>query len=348
MGFSLYLVLNNKILRPNETWRLMFLSFLFLVYLFIGSYIFYAINLPIELKEKQDLNDYLIKWKTDHPCIDQNDLDDFIGLIESSISNGIVFATPSNYNNNLTEMSFAQNWEFGGETIFFVFTLLATIGYGNVSPLTDNGKIFCIIYLILGVPLTIALLTIIVDRIEFGITGYSTVINQFKMMNRSNKKKGIYNTINSNEKNHEAALVTGKFNFKNCSSIDDSKVREKALRNHNQQQQQHQQKNSQQNNKLYKFCCSNIYFQSFIVGLILVLFIYVLPAFLFTYYTEKEWSYLDAIYFIFISITTIGFGDFVPGDMYTSPTRGWYRLAITSMFFFYTKEYSKSILNRLI
>ena len=34
---------------------------------------------------------------------------------------------------------------------------------------------------------------------------------------------------------------------------------------------------------------------------------------------ESNWDYLDAVYFAFITLTTIGFGDFVAGKMYIFP-----------------------------
>jgi potassium channel subfamily K member 5 len=53
-------------------------------------------------------------------------------------------------------------------------------------------------------------------------------------------------------------------------------------------------------------------------GLLLFVFI---PAFIFC--SIEKWSYLDGVYFSVVTLTTIGFGDIVPGK------HGWfYRLAI--------------------
>lgn len=37
--------------------------------------------------------------------------------------------------------------------IFFTTTLLTTIGYGNLVPVTATGRMFCIFYALFGVPL---------------------------------------------------------------------------------------------------------------------------------------------------------------------------------------------------
>jgi hypothetical protein len=51
----------------------------------------------------------------------------------------------------------AQGWTFHN-SIVFAYTLITTIGYGNVAPETVAGRVFCLFYGLVGVPL--ALLTI--------------------------------------------------------------------------------------------------------------------------------------------------------------------------------------------
>lgn len=65
--------------------------------------------------------------------------------------------------------------------------------------------------------------------------------------------------------------------------------------------------------------------------LLTVLLLILIPAWIFTN-LEKDWSFLESLYFCFISLTTVGLGDYVPGETHSkdiNPHPHLYRLAIT-------------------
>ncbi|ELK23298.1 Potassium channel subfamily K member 2 [Myotis davidii] len=117
-------------------------------------------------------------------------------------------------------------------------------GFGNISPRTEGGKIFCIIYALLGIPLFGFLLAGVGDQLGtiFG-KGIAKVEDTFIKWNVSQTKIRIISTI--------------IFTLFGC-----------------------------------------------------VLFV-ALPAVIFKHI--EGWSALDAIYFVVITLTTIGFGDYVAG-----------------------------------
>lgn len=46
------------------------------------------------------------------------------------------------------------------------------LGYGRVTPLSDGGKGFCIVYAIIGIPLTLILFTALVERILIPVKAF--------------------------------------------------------------------------------------------------------------------------------------------------------------------------------
>ena len=65
-----------------------------------------------------------------------------------------------------------------------------------------------------------------------------------------------------------------------------------------------------------------------IIFLIVAVLVFLAPAAVFMH-LEDDWNYLDAFYYCFISMSTIGLGDYIPGDDVDQPNRQLYKILTT-------------------
>lgn len=138
--------------------------------------------------------------------------------------------------------------------------VLLLSGYGHVTPLSEGGKVFCIVYAAVGIPLTLIMFTALVERL---------MILTSKFLSFLTAKMGpSYKTL------HIRLLHV------------------------------------------------------FIILILLVIFIFLIPSTI-LFYLEERWNFLDAFYYCFISMTTIGLGDYIPGDEPDQSYRPLYKIAIT-------------------
>ncbi|XP_067876306.1 potassium channel subfamily K member 1-like [Heterodontus francisci] len=65
-----------------------------------------------------------------------------------------------------------------------------------------------------------------------------------------------------------------------------------------------------------------------VLGLLIISCFFFIPAAIFSN-LEKEWDFLESIYFCFISLSTIGLGDYVPGEIQNQQFQELYKFGIT-------------------
>ena len=138
--------------------------------------------------------------------------------------------------------------------------LLAILGYGHVTPLSDTGKLFCILYALIGIPLTLVLFTALVERLM--------ILTNALLQLLADRYGHIYSAFHI-RLIHIVILLT-----------------------------------------------------------FLIMVVFLVPAAIFSY-IEDSWNFLDAFYYCFISMATIGLGDYIPGDHTEQTHRTLYKSCIT-------------------
>ncbi|KAI5094571.1 potassium channel subfamily K member 2 [Silurus meridionalis] len=218
-------------------WKTVLTVFLLVVlYLIMGATVFKALEQPHENSQKLAILSQKLQFLIDHPCVNSTELEELVKQVTLAIRAGV---NPSGNSSNVTSL-----WDLSS-SFFFAGTVITTIGFGNISPHTEGGRIFCIVYALLGIPLFGFLLAGVGDQLGtiFG-KGIAKVEKMIVKWNVSQTKIRVISTV-----------------------------------------------------LFILFGC--------------LLFV-TLPAIIFKHI--EGWSALEAIYFVVITLTTIGFGDFVAGE----------------------------------
>ncbi|XP_073955435.1 potassium channel subfamily K member 6-like isoform X2 [Choristoneura fumiferana] len=230
--------------------RVLGLAITMAAYLTLGAMVFQNLEGPLERQTQRDLKQLKIDFLREHPCVTADDLESLLEVVVQASNRGVPAAQ---------NVSGGPNWSFG-QSLFFSSTVVTTIGYGHVTPLSKPGKLFCMVYAILGIPLTLVLLSALVERLLLPATALLRTLN--------------------------ASL-----------------------------------------GHLYRPFTIRLVHLAIIV-LILVIFFLVIPAAAFAA-LEPDWGFLDSFYYCFISLTTIGLGDYIPGDSTGQEYRPLYKVATT-------------------
>uniref|UniRef100_A0A0R3RQR4 Ion channel n=1 Tax=Elaeophora elaphi TaxID=1147741 RepID=A0A0R3RQR4_9BILA len=105
--------------------------------------------------------------------------------------------------NDFVEEEEEYSWTFT-TALFFTATLLTTIGYGNLVPVTFQGRMFCIIYALFGVPLILITVAdigkFLSENIVWLYAKYTKAKKQYKEKKKSVCITSLVGDINGNVK----------------------------------------------------------------------------------------------------------------------------------------------------
>uniref|UniRef100_A0A8C2GII6 Potassium channel, subfamily K, member 10a n=1 Tax=Cyprinus carpio TaxID=7962 RepID=A0A8C2GII6_CYPCA len=250
MVASLEAVADGSALLTVMKWKTVLAVFVVVVaYLVAGGLVFKALEQPFESNQKDTITSKKAAFLEKHQCVTPNELEELIKHSVDAVTAGVSPIGDTSYN--------SSHWDLGS-SFFFAGTVITTIGYGNIVPRTEGGKIFCILYAIFGIPLFGFLLAGVGDQL--GTIFVKSIAKVEKMFRRKHNQ------------------------------ISQTKIR----------------------------VASTLLF--ILAGCILFVTI---PAFIFKHI--EGWTGLEAIYFVVITLTTVGIGDYVAGGNRRIEYREWYK-----------------------
>ncbi|XP_072313799.1 potassium channel subfamily K member 17 [Eucyclogobius newberryi] len=244
----------KEILNLARVPSILLLGVIYMTYVLIGGVVFWTLEgKDGEMKIQrviQDQQQVLNKYS----CLNHDNLQEIIQLIQDASKAGVSLKS------NDTKDGF---WKFTTSAVFAA-TVVTTIGYGNISPSTIGGQIFCVFFALFGIPLNV----VVLNRVGKYMLAIERNISDF--LEEKMDKKGK------------------------------------------------------------KLCMRfSIHFISYLTGVILF---FVVPMFVFQ---EREgWTYPESLYFCFISLSTIGFGDYVADNNPERYYPDWYNILGATWIFF--------------
>merc|ERR1711915_544875 len=124
------------------------LYFGLIFYTAIGAKVFQELESGAEYAQKEkELSELLEKRTQLLKSVTDKELTEYEIVLAEAASVGVTAA----------DQNITSSWGFV-QSVFFSTTILTTIGYGNISPTTLGGRLFCIFFAIIGIPFTLSVL----------------------------------------------------------------------------------------------------------------------------------------------------------------------------------------------
>nr|XP_057933594.1 potassium channel subfamily K member 4 [Doryrhamphus excisus] len=217
-----------------------------LLYLVLGAVVFRALEAQREEGKHMQLQGTCRDFLMNFTCVSPDNLQALIEEVAEAIGAGV------DPNSNATYVS---QWDLAS-AFFFSGTIITTIGFGNISPKTEGGQLFCIFYALVGIPLFGILLAGVGDHLGTGLR--KTVAKIETLFLKWRVSPTIVRVI--------SAVL------------------------------------------------------SILLGCLLFVAVPIL-----VFQKVEGWTMLESAYFVVITLTTVGFGDYVAGDSGLEGSDHWYK-----------------------
>ncbi|XP_013775160.1 TWiK family of potassium channels protein 18-like [Limulus polyphemus] len=316
----------EKIKAVSEKWftHVLLLFFLF-GYAALGAVIFQLIEGPVETQGKvgfENIRKLIIKDLWD--LYERHDTEE--DWREQAFRRFMKYEEQvlQSVNSSVKTNPDSKQWTFVG-AMFYCGTIFTTIGYGNIYPKTNAGRAATIVYAFFGIPL---MLMVLADLGKFFTRTIKLIYSYIRQFYHTGECRRIQR-IARKDKNHPTQYMTLKFNSNNEAVPTNPSLESRSF---DESEDNRNGNDSARHRKPDSFEVDDEFNLPISLGLFFLVIYIMIGAFIFTLW--ENWSFFEAFYFVFISMSTIGFGDYVPEHpIYVMATFIYllFGLALTSM-----------------
>ncbi|XP_047365639.1 uncharacterized protein LOC124955363 isoform X2 [Vespa velutina] len=201
-----------------------------------------------------------------------------------------------------------RSWTFLNAVVYCL-TVITTIGYGHISPSTTTGRAITIVYAIFGIPMFLILLADFGKLFTRGIKFLWAFVRRLYYTGSCRKVRG---TVPVQEVMKGVQLVYDLATFRRPSQMNPEDI-EEIQKQQNQQAVLNIDGNAPDTPgtpAMSTFAIDDEFNLPISVAIFILLGYIFIGATL--YNAWEQWGFFESFYFVFISMSTIGFGDYVP------------------------------------